>query len=1724
MKGPYKILHLMENGAPHTVYVFIGDRVTTNNVAEADSLWRSDPTNKLFDGVFTPEEQDLYKEVRVVFTAHSIYPDDSIAEIKKKICLAADVFVYAGIYMFGTVDRQLNTDDLYQTLTTGGKTALRADRLGVVVRSVIGLQDAMIEKTDDGVYTYDSVLKLDLGARASWKVEIPIGTKYSEEFAVVPNPFKQYGDNAVEVRTADGELLMGAGQLHNNTINVCSAVDVLPLHKNSALYYPILDGKNISTISDYDAMEVELREDTKQLVANPAFKRAIGSISLLKEISTLPLADSEVHQKRGIKKGRITLHPQSAFVLPLDIVFKLLHSTEKRPLIKYNPGRRQEKIYRLYASGVATDGRKIPLLPKSTVLRLARVLAKEKQVAVFIAKDNWPIVISFFADARVDIAFSAPAPIPEQELAQILKDTCNPVIEDVGKFMATRGYVLPVFSSLRSIRTELSSFEITMTDSLGDGLDVQKASSCISAALSLVATEENGAMEFAYKRVANFNEMDAIEAFIVRQFNNGVRDHEIADSLTTQFDFSSREEAKQRMAEFLSGQQAVQDAYRRKRVRIKNNPGFPVYVRRDRFKGTLVTSVHNVNSAEYFDMIGGYVSAMVRLSEACPITGIPAERIKELCNQPQTGSPAVEASDAEQIKFSVDKAAKKDFMDLLLGDESDDDSDDEESDGTAGVGAVNVDGLKLLNPNPFSLRLQEYEPLLFRARKGPTSYSYSRACPSNNKRQPVILTAKEKADIDAQHPGSYTHALSYKPTDGGEEFYYICPRYWDLRRGTSLTKEEVDSGEHGDVIPMGSRSVPAGANIYEFDGPYHRDARGQYMNLAPGFMKPKTHPDGKCVPCCFKSWDAPARAKLRASCQGQSADEAPARRDRKRGEFDSYVKGPEKWPLEAGRIGYLPPAFEMFIGVSNRDCQVSRSDANIRLNTPCIVRLGVEKSGKQSFLAAVASLYSEEVGGRPLTVTQMGRHLSSLTTLDQFAKLQNGALVPIFASVELDTMHQIPGEYVNSSLVKMTDPSNATQMAALATIISAYVSYQEYLSSEESKVEHQYLWDLITKPNPRLFPRGINLVIMEEGDGDGTADIRLICPSNHYADSFFSQSLNTAVLICRESIYEVLILYEDTKAAYRITKLFKTDRASTGVLGKLTSVIQSIGSTINKKCNPLPSMPRVYDYTPNANCSTVQSALVKMNFQINKRITNYNGKVLGFDVQRGARRGMIPCFPSTMPESAAAGAPVWLDDFVGESYSKTRELLDIVHRESEGTVVCRPLLKATEDGLLVGIMTAGNQFVPLGEPEQDTFGNDLQPIVMGQYEDANRVGLVGKGQDEARTQSMKRIKLESVFFETFRNQVRTLLGEFANVELRSQLVAVLDSHDQDYYMKMGQVIAFLTDLLEDKVSFVTTDERFISDILGTRDLAAFNVCVQDSEQCRLLIPKTNLINSLDNEKVYFGRMADELVRYTRIKDFILNPAAFLSFSHIQYELNQDEIILLQSLLDQAYFENLVPKIANEFVKGSGYDTAQPHATEQYSERAELQPQAATVTCPKPTVRKVTGKWQRVFPSGSEELEFPNDPAECTFQVLLAIASSSDSGVTSVATLKKQLVSAYDEAWPEFGSKIIAILSSEGKQSFAKVLRKNEITMDTVVSSQHYFARTWICGCLLITCPCLSFSIVPPRLLLARAHSWCYPRAMMVSTISSKCLVIGAQLRRGTSLLCTTMPSDSPPPS
>ena len=52
--------------------------------------------------------------------------------------------------------------------------------------------------------------------------------------------------------------------------------------------------------------------------------------------------------------------------------------------------------------------------------------------------------------------------------------------------------------------------------------------------------------------------------------------------------------------------------------------------------------------------------------------------------------------------------------------------------------------------------------------------------------------------------------------------------------------------------------------------------------------------------------------------------------------FDEYVKGPEKFPIEPERIGYLPIKIQMFLETDNTKCHISDINTNIKKNVQCL--------------------------------------------------------------------------------------------------------------------------------------------------------------------------------------------------------------------------------------------------------------------------------------------------------------------------------------------------------------------------------------------------------------------------------------------------------------------------------------------------------------------------------------------------------------------------------------------------------------------------------------------------------------------------------------------------------------------------------------------------------------------------------------------------------------------
>ena len=194
---------------------------------------------------------------------------------------------------------------------------------------------------------------------------------------------------------------------------------------------------------------------------------------------------------------------------------------------------------------------------------------------------------------------------------------------------------------------------------------------------------------------------------------------------------------------------------------------------------------------------------------------------------------------------------------------------------------------------------------MFIKKDSPGYQSYSRGCPAQYKKQPIILTDQEKEYIDARdrENGTKSYDESIRYGTGEEKYNYICPRFWCIRdengKGRSLSLKQINDGECGGwdaLVPEGAKKVPKGKRIVEFtEERFHREnakntKKGDparkliYRPMYPGFQDPNKHPKGLCVPCCFQAptkkiyedyFDESGNHKYKILETGEIVDEPP---------------------------------------------------------------------------------------------------------------------------------------------------------------------------------------------------------------------------------------------------------------------------------------------------------------------------------------------------------------------------------------------------------------------------------------------------------------------------------------------------------------------------------------------------------------------------------------------------------------------------------------------------------------------------------------------------------------------------------------------------------------------------------------------------------------------------------------------------------------------------------
>jgi len=1027
---------------------------------------------------------------------------------------------------------------------------------------------------------------------------------------------------------------------------------------------------------------------------------------------------------------------------------------------------------------------------------------------------------------------------------------------------------------------------------------------------------------------------------------------------------------------------------------------------------------------------------------------------------------------------------------------------------------INIDYLSLKKKDPyFETRIEKLDPVLIIKEDSKEFNSYSRVCSSSEKRQPVILTDKELDKINKEHPGFLRDEDVIKyGSNPNKQFNYICPRYWCLKNNTIVDpkdlkevivngKKELKSPNCGYVLPENAKRVEPGYYVYEFYKP--KPGKVNYKKY-PGFQVDK-HPKGFCLPCCFEKYNTIGRIEANKKCNQKinNVDDAnkKVKEKEKEQKEDEYVKGPDKFPLLPGKWGYLPTQIQNILNVVNADCQISKTNTNIKPNHPCLLRHGVEINEKQSFISCIADLlfFGKRIVddkntvkiAKVLSIKEMKELIIKSLDIDHFITYQNGNLVNDFKTTDINLNSNIDMEkYSTSKLYSKINKSNESEVLYLKKIISALENFINFLRDDDTIVDHTYLWDLLCKPNKHLFQNGINLIIFKIPNDDITSNVELICPTNHYSNELYEARKPTVILMKEDNYYEPIYSYTNNNNKIQVAKDFKEydphlSKTMRTVLNKI------IKPFISVMCRPLDSMPNIYKSPRAPLLKDLIEKMDKYDYKVLKMVMNFNNKIIGVIAESPTINKLscfVPCFPSSYDSNYGYEFIFMTDLSIWRTYDETYTFLTKLYKlakkkDMKSEIPCNPMLKVIEDNLVVGIITETNQFIQLSQPipeidikeEYNLPSLSNSNYLINKKENSDIIITTSNKVDDERVEFIKKIKFESQFYNIFRNTIRILLNDYQNIKLREKIESEILKDYIIYTQKLNNVTLLLKELVKDKIKFIGDSNYYklineVSTCLVKNDESCRednNLCMISETKkngddnvntiCSLILPKNNLITDKENEFVYFGKIADELIRYNRINSFILQPQTFLSFGNIGYNLREDEIIMLQSLLTQDYFESLIPAIINKYVEFNSYDEAEPITRQIYDNVVKISDskeknvnELKIETCIKKKHNKISNVfWQNCFPDNFKEIEYSKN-SKCTFDCIIDIIEKKTSEKMDSSQIKNILFEEYKKYLSNYYDKIVDILIEEGKKTLGEQLKNEIITFDNFLYNDNYF--------------------------------------------------------------------------
>jgi hypothetical protein len=867
----------------------------------------------------------------------------------------------------------------------------------------------------------------------------------------------------------------------------------------------------------------------------------------------------------------------------------------------------------------------------------------------------------------------------------------------------------------------------------------------------------------------------------------------------------------------------------------------------------------------------------------------------------------------------------------------------------------------------------------------------------------------------------------------------------------------------GKVIPDKEDRVLPGHYIYEFYNDQDKSNYKRYPNFATG-----KHPKGHCLPCCFDKWNTSTRLKSKTHCESSTSGNESSKTNTK---DEDYIIAPDKFPLDKGRWGYLPISIQNLLHYQGDRCQISKTNTNLRDNHPCLLRHGIESNKNQSFLACLADVlnYGKDTD---LTVKQLKEKIVNAINIDNFIVYHNGNLVNNFYDGNLNVAIE---KYQTSKLYKKINMSNEFELFYLKKVINAYDNFVMYLKDDSVVIDHTYLWDVISMPNENIYPSGINILILELPNDDITSNVRLICPTNHHAKELYQSKKPSILLLKEDGYYEPIYTVLNNKSSRQVTKYIKeNDKLLSKTLKAfINDTVKPIYDNI---CRPQESTIKVVDALQPMKLHFLLSSLSSLSYQPDKLVLNFRNKIIAVICKHGDATGYVPCLPSGIPERGELDV-ILMTQVVWNTYDKTFKFLNDLSKKGDKLelkrIPCKPMFKMVEDEMVIGILTETNQLIQISPPitESEIRSTSQLPsfkntdFLTKTHDDSllsDITLMTSQDKDVERVEFVKQIRLETGFYNVFRNTLKSLIQTYENDHQKQRLEEVVNNRIIPYNYKLEEVSSILRELGKEHVKF-TGDDKYhnviknASTCMGKTESSCkeqTNLCLYSSDnKCQLILPKKNIVTKKDNSVIYIEKMADEIIRYGRINAYIFNSNSYLSFEDAGYNLNENELLIIQSLLTPAYFDNLVAVDEIHYVKTKSYDETNYNKDKTINrELSKVVLKKSNSACKSEIITLGSGLIYKCLPPKYRQSQkvYSHNTSYCTFQLIIDLIEERDGKTYTITDIKHGLFEEYKKHIEIHFDKVIDILIMEGKTDYGNQTKSGKMQFTTFLYADEYY--------------------------------------------------------------------------